>query len=50
MSFKLKSEGVLGSERSECCWGRSKQRKASVEEGGRLEGTLGAKWRCSGEL
>lgn len=35
MSFKLKGKGVLGSERSECCWGRSKQRKANVEEWGR---------------
>lgn len=50
MSFKLKSDGVLGSERSECCWGRSKQRKPNVEEGGRLEGTLGAKWGWSGQL
>lgn len=43
MSFKLKSEGVLGSERSECCWGRSKQRKANVEEMGKAGGNTWCK-------
>lgn len=47
MSFKLKSEGVLGSERSECCWRRSKQRKANVEERGKAGGST---WRWSVQL